>query len=58
VESVNDGGDAGKTAARLLKQQEKEDLRKALSESRREAMHTGMNSERGIVVVDCAEPGE
>jgi hypothetical protein len=58
VESVDDGGDAGKTAARLLKQQEKEDLHKALSENRREAMHTGMNGERGIVVVDCAEPGE
>jgi len=34
VESMDDGGDAGKAAARLLKQQEKEDLRKALAESR------------------------
>jgi hypothetical protein len=34
VESVDDGEDAGKAAARLLKQQEKEDLRKALAESR------------------------
>ena len=34
VDTVDDGGDAGKAAARLLKQQEKEDLRKALAESR------------------------
>jgi hypothetical protein len=58
VESVDDGGDAGKAAARLLKQQEKEDLRKALEESRRESMHTGMNGGRDFVVVDCEEPGE
>jgi hypothetical protein len=58
VESVDNGGDAGNAAARLLKQQEKEDLRKALAESRREAMHTGMNGGLDIVVVDCEEPGE
>jgi len=58
VESVDDGGDAGKAAARLLKQQEKEELRKALAESGREAMHTGMNGGCDIVVVDCEEPGE
>ena len=58
VESMDDGGDAGKAAARLLKQQEKEDLRKALAESRREAMHTSMNGGHDIVVVDCEELGE